>query len=103
MSSDLQLFTTLRNIHDNNIVSPEISKDDKMISVWCSDDRHRSLTQAKNGQNLPERECETPVMTHYELGNQIGISGTPALIFPDGRVIPGYMDVERLVAMLNIN
>ena len=31
--SDLQLFTTLRNIHDNNIVSPEISKDDKMISV----------------------------------------------------------------------
>ena len=76
---------------------------DKMISVWCSDDRHRSLTQAKNGQNLPERECETPVMTHYELGNQIGISGTPALIFPDGRVIPGYMDVERLVAMLNIN
>ncbi len=76
---------------------------DKMISVWCSDDRHRSLTQAKNGQNLPARECETPVMTHYELGNQIGISGTPALIFPDGRVIPGYMDVERLVAMLNIN
>ena len=31
--SDLQLFTTLRNIHDNNIVSPEISKDDKMVSV----------------------------------------------------------------------
>ena len=76
---------------------------DKMISVWCSDDRQKSLTQAKNGQNLPERECETPVMTHYALGNQIGISGTPALIFPDGRVIPGYMDVERLVAMLNID
>jgi len=75
---------------------------DKMISVWCSDDRHKSLTQAKNGQNLPERECETPILTHYDLGNQIGISGTPALIFPDGRVIPGYMDVERLVAMLEI-
>ncbi|MDD9890147.1 MAG: DsbC family protein [Gammaproteobacteria bacterium] len=75
---------------------------DKMISVWCSDDRHKSLTQAKNGQNLPERECDTPIMTHYDLGNAIGISGTPALIFPDGRVIPGYMEVERLVAMLNI-
>ena len=76
---------------------------DKMISVWCSEDRHKSLTQAKNGQNLPERECNTPVLEHYAVGNQIGISGTPALIFPDGRVIPGYMDVERLVAMLNIN
>ena len=75
---------------------------EKMISVWCSQDRHKSLTQAKNGQNLPIRDCETPVLEHYELGNQIGISGTPALIFPDGRLIPGYMDVDRLVAMLAI-
>ena len=75
---------------------------EKMISVWCSQDRHKSLTQAKNGQNLPTRDCETPVLEHYELGNQIGISGTPALIFPDGRLIPGYMDVERLVSMLAI-
>ena len=75
---------------------------EKMISVWCSQDRHKSLTQAKNGQNLPSRDCETPVLEHYELGNQIGISGTPALIFPDGRLIPGYMDVDRLVAMLAI-
>ena len=74
----------------------------KMISVWCSQDRHKSLTQAKNGQNIPARDCETPVLEHYELGNQIGISGTPALILPDGRLIPGYMDVERLVSMLAI-
>ena len=33
---------------------------EKMISVWCSQDRHKSLTQAKNGQNLPTRDCETP-------------------------------------------
>ncbi|MDG2140950.1 MAG: DsbC family protein [Gammaproteobacteria bacterium] len=76
---------------------------EKMISVWCSGDRHKSLTQAKNGQNLPKRECETPILDHYQLGNEIGISGTPALIFPDGRLIPGYMDVDRLVALLNIN
>jgi thiol:disulfide interchange protein DsbC len=76
---------------------------EKMISVWCSGDRHKSLTQAKNGQNLPERECETPILDHYQLGNEIGISGTPALIFPDGRLIPGYMDVDRLIALLNTN
>ena len=76
---------------------------EKMISVWCADDRHKSLTQAKNGQNLPIRECTTPILNHYELGNLIGISGTPALIFPDGRLIPGYMDVDRLVTMLNID
>ena len=74
-----------------------------MISVWCSQDRHKSLNQAKNGQNLPARDCETPVLEHYELGNLIGISGTPALIFPDGRLIPGYMDVDRLVSMMVSN
>ncbi|MEX0901236.1 MAG: DsbC family protein [Pseudohongiellaceae bacterium] len=72
----------------------------KMISVWCSDDRQKSLTQAKNGQNLPERDCETPVLEHYNLGNEVGISGTPALVFPDGRLIPGYIESERLGAML---
>ncbi len=75
---------------------------DKMISVWCSEDRHRSLTQAKHGQNLPLRECETPVLAHYNLGNQLGIQGTPALVFPDGRLIPGYMEAQRLAAMLGI-
>ena len=76
---------------------------EKMISVWCSDDRKKSLTQAKNGQNLPAADCDTPIMAHYELGNELGISGTPALIFPDGRVIPGYMDANRLAAMLQID
>ncbi|MCY4183500.1 MAG: DsbC family protein [Gammaproteobacteria bacterium] len=75
---------------------------DKMISVWCSDDRHRSLTQAKNGQNLPERDCESPVLAHYNLGNELGIQGTPALIFPDGRLIPGYLEAPRMAAMLGI-
>jgi len=76
---------------------------DKMISVWCSDDRKKSLTQAKNGQNLPAADCESPVLAHYAMGNELGISGTPALIFPDGRVIPGYMDANRLASMLNID
>ncbi|MCY4270065.1 MAG: DsbC family protein [Gammaproteobacteria bacterium] len=75
---------------------------DKMISVWCSDDRHRSLTQAKNGQNLPERDCDSPVLAHYKLGNELGIQGTPALIFPDGRLIPGYLEAPRMAAMLGI-
>ena len=76
---------------------------DKMLSVWCSDDRHKTLTQAKNGQNLPKRNCESPVLTHYFLGNELGISGTPALVFPDGRVIPGYVEVDRLVTMLQVD
>ncbi|PCI79343.1 MAG: protein-disulfide isomerase [SAR86 cluster bacterium] len=81
----------------------EAASYDKMISVWCSDDRKKSLTQAKNGQNLPAGDCDSPVLAHHALGNELGISGTPALIFPDGTVIPGYMDADRLATMLKIN
>lgn len=76
---------------------------DKMYSVWCSDDRKRSLTQAKRGQNLPVIECESPILAHYELGNQIGIRGTPAIVLPDGQVLPGYRDAQTLMAVLNVN
>lgn len=76
---------------------------EKMISVWCSDDRKKSLTQAKNGQNLPERDCDSPILAHYELGNSIGLTGTPALIFPDGKLIPGYVEADRLAEMLQLN
>ena len=76
---------------------------EKMISVWCSDDRNKSLTQAKNGQNIPELNCDTPVLTHYKLGNELGLTGTPALVFPDGRLIPGYVEADRLAAMLQVN
>ena len=70
----------------------------KMISVWCSDDRNKSITQAKHGQNLPRRDCNNPVLEHYALGNKIGISGTPAIVLEDGSVIPGYLEPVQLSA-----
>ncbi|MDP1930248.1 MAG: DsbC family protein [Gammaproteobacteria bacterium] len=72
----------------------------KMISVWCSEDRSRSLTQAKNGQNLPTRDCENHILEHYNLGNKIGISGTPALVLANGAVIPGYLDSQQLAGIV---
>ena len=74
----------------------------KMISVWCSQDRQKALTQAKNGQNIPELNCDNPVLRHYALGNEIGITGTPAILFPDGTLLPGYVDVDRLSSMLGL-
>lgn len=70
----------------------------KMINVWCSADRKKSLTQAKHGQNIPANDCENPVLKHYFLGNKIGISGTPAIVLQDGTVIPGYLEPAQLAA-----
>ncbi len=75
----------------------------KMIAVWCSSDRNEALTLAKNGEDMPQIECNNPVLSHYALGNEIGIAGTPAIILPDGTLVPGYVDSERLAQMLKIS
>lgn len=79
---------------------PQSAAWDKMISVWCAEDQQRAITQAKNGQSLPERNCAHPIMEQYELGNRVGITGTPALVLENGTVVPGYVDVDRLTSMV---
>ncbi len=75
-----------------------------MQSIWCSDNRSEALTRAKTGGFVPERQCDSiSVERHYELGRQIGLSGTPALLTSDGRLIPGYIPPARLAAMLSDN
>ena len=72
-----------------------------MQSIWCSDDRKAQMTRAKAGGFTPRRQCDSAsIDRHYELGRQIGLSGTPALVTPKGQMIPGYVPPARLAAML---
>lgn len=70
-------------------------------AVWCSKDKAKAMTQAKNGINVKSEKCENPVARHYALGNMIGIRGTPALVLEDGTVVPGYIPASRLSEALN--
>jgi thiol:disulfide interchange protein DsbC len=70
------------------------------ISVWCSADRQDALTRAKLGQDIPSRKCTNPVDKEYKLALDLGISGTPGLILPDGTLYPGYAPPDDLFAAL---
>lgn len=69
-------------------------------SVWCSDDPNKAMTAAKQGGKVEEKTCDNPIAEHYALGQQFGISGTPALLLEDGEVVPGYIPAKRLVLAL---
>jgi thiol:disulfide interchange protein DsbC len=68
----------------------------KAVSVWCADDRHGAMDAAKAGEAVPAKTCENPVDAHYELGQQMRISGTPALVLSDGEIVPGYVPPDKL-------
>lgn len=73
----------------------------KAEAVWCSKDKAKAMTQAKNGVNVKSEKCNSPVAQHYALGNMIGIRGTPALVLEDGTVVPGYIPAKRLSEALD--
>ena len=73
----------------------------KAEAVWCSKDKEKAMTQAKNGTVPKSEKCDNPVAQHYALGNMIGIRGTPAIVLADGTIVPGYIPAARLSEALN--
>ncbi len=73
----------------------------KTVSVWCADDNRQALTDAKYRKTVDSRTCKNPVTAQYVLGKKVGVTGTPALITSSGKLIPGYMPADKLIAMLN--
>jgi thiol:disulfide interchange protein DsbC len=73
----------------------------KMQSVWCSEDRRKAMTDAKSGVAIPTLSCADPVAKHLEIGQRIGLRGTPMIIDKDGVALPGYMPPEKLLEALD--
>jgi len=69
---------------------------DKFVSVWCADDQKTALTLAKNGDDPEPLNCTNPIAEQYDLGREVGVTGTPALLTADGTLIPGYMPPAQL-------
>lgn len=69
-----------------------------MAKAWCATDSGEALNQLMTGKTLDNdgSECEKLVQKQYMLGHQMNISGTPAIVLDDGKVIPGYQAASAL-------
>jgi thiol:disulfide interchange protein DsbC len=74
---------------------------DKSVSVWCSDDRHKALTDAKAGREVDKKQCTNPIEEEYQLGARVGVTGTPMIIAPNGTQLGGYVPPEQLLQQLD--
>ncbi len=76
----------------------------KLASAWCSDNPQQALTRLKNKEAVPENVCEdNPVAAQYQLGQRMGVRGTPAIVTGSGEMIPGYQDAKTLAATLGLD
>jgi thiol:disulfide interchange protein DsbC len=74
-------------------------------AVWCASNRSEALTRAKRGEELvkPKSCANTPVAREYQLGEDVGVRGTPAIVLENGEMLPGYLPPAQLVAHLKGN
>jgi thiol:disulfide interchange protein DsbC len=59
------------------------------------------LEDAFERKTLPAPKCETSAIDdNISLAQKLGISGTPAIILPDGRLLPGYLEADALIQQI---
>ncbi|MFY9180440.1 MAG: DsbC family protein [Venatoribacter sp.] len=105
---------------------------EKINYVWCAKDRPAAMTAMKTTQRdmgvaaqrarqgngadkdyfslekkmadmrAKSKDCGPAVSDQYQLGGELGVTGTPALITEQGDLIPGYMPAEDLAKRLGV-
>ncbi len=74
--------------------------DEKAKAIIC-EKSFKLLEDAFEGKELPAAKCDTKaVEENIQLAQKLGINGTPAIIFPDGRLIPGAIDAKAIIAQI---
>jgi thiol:disulfide interchange protein DsbC len=79
-----------------------------MVSIWCASDQQKAMTAAKERKSLGWVSCSRKskknsrknIKAQWELGQSIGITGTPAMVLSNGELLPGYMPAENLISLL---
>ena len=80
---------------------PATSSWSKAEQVWCADNRNEALTMAKLDQSFQSASCDASIIaTHYEMGQNVGLRGTPAIVLQDGTLVSGYLPPLQLVEAL---
>jgi thiol:disulfide interchange protein DsbC len=82
----------------NGPASPDWVESEK---VWCAKDRNSALTAAKQDRAFETSKCDASIIqAHYAIGQDVGLSGTPAIVLEDGTLIAGYLPADALAEQL---
>jgi thiol:disulfide interchange protein DsbC len=74
----------------------------KSKQIWCAPDKVKAWEDYMLRGVLPKNDgnCDNPLAKTAELGRKHNIQGTPAIVFSDGRRVPGMIPAPKLEQML---
>lgn len=74
---------------------------DDMKAIWCAKDRAKEFDSSMTGGKVEAATCNINIAEQFTLGQQFGVTGTPAVILEDGTLIPGYQGPKEMKEMLD--
>lgn len=73
----------------------------QMASIWCNALPQNALTKAFKGDEIAMiDDCKIDLSKHVNLGRQFKMTGTPAIVLPDGQLLSGYLAPDDLLKIL---
>lgn len=79
------------------ILSPTSFENAK--NIWCAKDRAAAWNAVMiDGQQAPAAaaDCKHPLQQNLQLGQRLGVNGTPTLVFQDGSRMPGASSAAEI-------
>lgn len=71
---------------------------DDAQNIWCSADPAAAWLDAMHDKPIVKAEaCTVPFEKNLTLAKKYGITGTPTIVLPDGKIIPGFVPVSTLI------
>lgn len=82
---------------------PNSQAEKEMKSIWCVAPaaRNKAFDAAMKGEDISSVSCNIDLKKHYELGAQLGVQGTPAIMLSNGMMLPGYQGPKEMLALLD--
>jgi len=96
-----QSMAELKDVTVYTFLYPILSADSKEKSkaIWCAKDRAAVWDQYMVGGKAPPAaagDCKNPLEQNLELGQSLGINGTPTIIFTDGSRAAGALPIAMI-------
>lgn len=104
-----QLHENMANYHQAGVTvrylayprsGPNGAAANTLRHIWCAADPQAAMDKGKAGKSVDAAQCDDPVAQHYALGQQFGVTGTPAIVLTNGELIPGLLPLPNLLERL---
>lgn len=99
--NDVTIYTFLYPLAE---IHPDAERKAKL--VWCAKDRAKAWDELMLQGKEPaasEAACETPLQAIQDFAKKAWISGTPGMVFADGKLVPGGLKSPQIERQLNVS